>query len=55
MRIFITGAEGFIGKNLIVRLGECPDFEVIKGVRSDSHDNLRDKLSKADAVIHATF
>ena len=52
MRIFITGAEGFIGKNLIVRLGECPDFEVIKGVRSDSHDNLRDKLSKADAVIH---
>lgn len=52
MRIFITGAEGFIGKNLVVRLGECPDFEVIKGIRSDSDDNLRDKLSKADAVIH---
>ena len=52
MRVLVTGAEGFIAKNLVVRLGELSDFEVIKAVRSDSEDNLRAKLANTDAVIH---
>ena len=52
MKVLVTGAEGFIGKNLVVRLGELQDFEVIKVVRSDSEDVLRTQLANADAVIH---
>ena len=52
MKVLVTGAEGFIGKNLVVRLGELSDFEVMKAVRSDSEDILRAQLANADAVIH---
>jgi UDP-2-acetamido-2,6-beta-L-arabino-hexul-4-ose reductase len=52
MKVLVTGAEGFIGKNLAIRLGELQDFEVIKVVRGDSEDILRAQLANADAVIH---
>lgn len=52
MKVLITGAEGFIGKNLVVRLRELPSFSVIKVLRSDSEDILRTKLSNADVLIH---
>lgn len=52
MKVLVTGAEGFIGKNLIIRLGELPNFDVIKFVRGDSEDVLRSQLTNADAVIH---
>ena len=52
MKVLVTGAEGFIGKNLVVRMGELSDFEVIKAVRSDSEEILRAQLANADAVIH---
>jgi UDP-2-acetamido-2,6-beta-L-arabino-hexul-4-ose reductase len=52
MKVLVTGAEGFIGKNLVIRLGELSSFDVIKSVRSDSEDILRSQLANADAVIH---
>jgi UDP-2-acetamido-2,6-beta-L-arabino-hexul-4-ose reductase len=52
MKVLVTGAEGFIGKNLVVKLGELPGFDAIKAVRSDSEDVLRAKLVNADALIH---
>lgn len=52
MKVLVTGAEGFIGKNLVIRLGELSSFDVIKSVRSDSEDILRTQLANADAVIH---
>ena len=52
MKVLVTGAEGFIGKNLVIRLGELSSFDVIKSVRSDSEDILRAKLANADALIH---
>ena len=52
MKVLVTGAEGFIGKNLVVRLNELSNFDVIKSVRSDSEDILRTQLANADAVIH---
>jgi UDP-2-acetamido-2,6-beta-L-arabino-hexul-4-ose reductase len=52
MKVLVTGAEGFIGKNLVTRLGELSSFEVIKFLRSDSEDILRAQLTNADAVIH---
>lgn len=52
MKVLVTGPEGFIGKNLIVRLGELPNFEVIKFVRGNSVEILRSQLLNADAIIH---
>lgn len=52
MKVLVTGSEGFIGKNLVVRLGELPSIQVVKYGRSDSMDALKNKLADVDAVIH---
>lgn len=52
MKVLVTGAEGFIGKNLVLRLDELPNFEAIKFVRGDSEEKLRSQLANADAIIH---
>lgn len=51
-RILITGASGFIGKNLVVRLGELPDFSSSPFVRGDDADDLPSLIAQADAVVH---
>lgn len=51
-RILVTGANGFIGKNLLIRLGEQPDVETSSFVRGDSVESLRTLVAMADAVIH---
>jgi len=51
-RILVTGANGFIGKNLLIRLGEQPDVEASSFVRGDSVESLRTLVAMADAVIH---
>ena len=52
MNILVTGADGFIGKNLVWRLNELDNFTVTTLVRGDSDESLKDKLSTANAVIH---
>jgi UDP-2-acetamido-2,6-beta-L-arabino-hexul-4-ose reductase len=51
-RILITGANGFIGNNLQVRLRELPEFAVSTFVRGDDVGKLRELVSQADAVVH---
>jgi UDP-2-acetamido-2,6-beta-L-arabino-hexul-4-ose reductase len=51
-RVLVTGANGFVGKNLVVRLHELPLFEVIKFVRGDAPEALPSLLAQADAVVH---
>jgi UDP-2-acetamido-2,6-beta-L-arabino-hexul-4-ose reductase len=51
-RILITGANGFIGKNLIVRLNERPDARVTTFVRGDELSSLPKLVSKTDVVVH---
>lgn len=51
-RILVTGARGFIGRNLVVRLGELPDCQVIEHVRGDAPAALRERVADADAIIH---
>ena len=52
MRILITGANGFIGKNLIARLNEMKDFSYMSFIRGDSINSLREKINLCDAIIH---
>lgn len=51
-KIVVTGAHGFIGKNLVVRLNELPDIVVSSFVRGDDVALLPDLIAHADAVIH---
>lgn len=51
-RILVTGAGGFIGKNLLVRLGEQSDIEVLSFVRGDKDEMLTEMVTKADTIIH---
>lgn len=52
MKVLVTGANGFIGKNLVLRLREQADIEVLSFVRGDSDAQLQAALELADAVIH---
>jgi len=52
MRVLVTGSSGFIGKNLVVRLGEKTGTEVLKFVRGDSLGVLSKLVAQADAIIH---
>lgn len=51
-QILVTGAEGFIGKNLVTALGELDEFTVSKFVRGDSISQLSSLVRQADGVIH---
>lgn len=51
-RILVTGANGFIGKNLIVRLRELVDVTVTTFVRGDDAALLPQLLSQVDAIVH---
>jgi UDP-2-acetamido-2,6-beta-L-arabino-hexul-4-ose reductase len=52
MKVLVTGANGFVGKNLVLRLREQADTEVLTFVRGDSEAALQAALSVVDAVIH---
>ena len=50
-RVLITGADGFIGKNLTVRMIE-EGYEILKFTRSDSGHDLERILKSVDVVFH---
>jgi UDP-2-acetamido-2,6-beta-L-arabino-hexul-4-ose reductase len=52
LKVLVTGANGFIGKNLVLRLRELPGHEVLTFVRDQGDSDLREALVKADAVVH---
>lgn len=52
MKVLITGADGFIGKNLRVALAERAGYEVLQITRANSDNDLIEAVASADAVIH---
>jgi UDP-2-acetamido-2,6-beta-L-arabino-hexul-4-ose reductase len=52
MSVLITGANGFIGRNLILRLGELGIAETSTFTRGQSIDELRALVGEASAIIH---
>lgn len=51
-RILVTGANGFIGKNLVMRLHELSNVDVVTFVRNNDVALLPQLVSQADAVVH---
>ena len=51
-RILVTGADGFIGKNLILHLEEQGNFQIEKFVKGDLISKIDDLIKVVDAVVH---
>ena len=51
MRVLVTGSNGFIGKNLIIRLNEL-DIQVSTYTRESSTQNLEELIKDTDFVVH---
>ncbi|GEC16385.1 UDP-2-acetamido-2,6-beta-L-arabino-hexul-4-ose reductase [Nitrobacter winogradskyi] len=52
MKIIITGADGFIGTNLRVRLRELGHTDVVRVTRATESEQLTDALSSCDFIFH---
>lgn len=52
MKVLVTGSNGFIGKNLMIRLGEIDGFEALGFNRDHSIADLESMVNEADAVVH---
>ncbi|MBL0934404.1 MAG: SDR family oxidoreductase [Rhizobiaceae bacterium] len=52
MTIEITGADGFIGRNLAVRLAEAGHADIVRITRDTPRSGLSDRLAGVDLVFH---
>ncbi len=52
MKILITGADGFIGKNLTVCLKETSNNDITKYTRNNSLQDLKCFVEKTDFIFH---
>ena len=52
MKIVVTGSDGFLGKNLCVRLREKKLYEVLEISRKTSVEKFSSLLAQADFVFH---
>ena len=52
MKLLITGANGFVGKNLTAHIDEMEDIEYVKFTKDHKVSELNELLKGADCVIH---
>lgn len=52
MKILITGANGFIGQNLLAHLGERSDVQVLRFTRHDTLEDLPGLVAQVDCIFH---
>ena len=52
MKILVTGADGFIGRNLRMMISERRGYEALPIMRGSSLPDLAEAVRAADAVIH---
>jgi UDP-2-acetamido-2,6-beta-L-arabino-hexul-4-ose reductase len=52
MKVLITGANGFLGRNLLLRLRERKDVQVVCYIRDHEIEQLRELLQDVDFVFH---
>lgn len=52
MRVLVTGADGFIGRNLMQHLRERAGLQAVAFTRADDAAALAEKVAAADVVVH---
>jgi UDP-2-acetamido-2,6-beta-L-arabino-hexul-4-ose reductase len=52
MKVLVTGADGFIGKNLMISLQRNPSIEIIKFTRDCSIEQLPALVAQVDFIFH---
>lgn len=52
MNVLITGANGFVGQNLIAHLNERADVEVLRFTRDNSLADLPELVGQVDCIFH---
>lgn len=52
MKVLVTGAKGFVGRNLIVILGIQPDIEIVGYDLDDPASLLDEGLATSDVIFH---
>ncbi|NWO01550.1 MAG: SDR family oxidoreductase [Idiomarinaceae bacterium] len=52
MKVLITGANGFVGKNLTAHIDEIEDIEYVKFTKDHKVSELKDLLKDVDCVLH---
>ena len=52
MKVLVTGANGFIGKNLIVQLQEKEDIQILSFSRENPKEDLKMLVDQADFIFH---
>ena len=52
MKVLVTGANGFIGQNLVLRMREQVGIEVLTYLRGQNVNDLHALLDQADVVVH---
>ena len=50
--IIITGASGFVGKNLVTKLEENSNLDICKFLRTDNLETLEENIKKSDIIVH---
>lgn len=50
--ILITGARGFIGKNLVTVLNELNKYELLLITKENGEEELKEAIIKADFIVH---
>ena len=52
MKVLITGANGFVGQNLVAHLNERADVEVLRFTRENTQEDLPGLVAQADFIFH---
>ncbi|MCC8381326.1 NAD-dependent epimerase/dehydratase family protein [Xenorhabdus sp. PB30.3] len=52
MRVLVTGSDGFIGKNLCIKLLELQNIQILKYNRNHDLEYLNECISQADFIFH---
>ncbi len=52
MQVLVTGSQGFMGKNLLERLGRIDNLKIDTFSKENSLDCLAEKVAKADFIFH---